>query len=147
MRSRGAELKELIDDISILLACHPSFSLKPWIDDARNNISDDPALQDYFEENARTIITTWGTENLTDYANRALTELNDQYYGERWRRFIDAVTASAVNGTEWDQKAFDNSLREFERSWSNPHARRINYLPQGDARATSQRLYKKWLAE
>ena len=147
MRSRGAELKELIDDISILLACHPSFSLKPWIDDARNNISDDPALQDYFEENARTIITTWGTENLTDYANRALAELNDQYYGERWRRFIDAVTASAVNGTEWDQKAFDNSLREFERSWSNPHARRINYLPQGDARATSQRLYKKWLAE
>lgn len=147
MRVEGAKMKELINDISTLLACHESFSLRSWIADSRNNISTEPALQDYFESNARTIITIWGTEQLTDYANRALAELNDQYYGERWRRFIDAVIASVVAGTEWNQDAFDKSIREFELAWIDPKQQVINYLPAGDAKSTAKALYSKWFGK
>lgn len=143
LRLVGCRMRELLNDITSLLACHRRFSLRPWIESARA-MSDDPALKDYYEKNARTLITVWGDNGLNDYANRCLAELNDSYYGERWRRFIDGVTAAVADGRPWDQEAFNHAIRNFEVSWIEPALQRIDYLPQGDAMATARRLYDKY---
>lgn len=145
MHAAADTLLMLIDDSARLLACHRSFSMKGWIDDARNNISDNAALKDYFEKNARTLVTFWGSRSLTDYANRAYAELTDQYYGERWRRFVDAVFASVRRGEAWAQKEFDEQMRAFEAEWPDPARTAVRYLPAGDALATAAELYRKWV--
>ncbi len=143
-KAAGARMRELIDDCTSLLACHRTFSLKPWVDDARNNISHDPALQDYFEENARTLVTLWGSKSLTDYASRAYAELNDQYYGERWRRFIASVEQALADGSEWNRDAFIEQMRAFEAEWpriSTP----VKYIEApGDPVDVAKRLCSKW---
>lgn len=144
LKKAGKKMTELIDDCTALLACHPAFSLKTWIEPARTNISDKPELQDYFEQNARTIVTLWGSHSLTDYANRMLAELNDQYYGERWRRFIAAAEKSLAEGKEFDTDGFLNEMYEFEEQWTDPAQVSIKYLPEGDALSTARRIYAKW---
>ena len=143
MAKRGAEMRELLDDITELLACHPTFSLRRWLEDARS-MTDDPAQKDYYERNARTLITYWGGDRLFDYANRAYAELNDQFYAERWRRFIDMVMADAKAGRQFGQKAFNESISEFEHNWTEPSQYKVRYLPDGDGVATSRMLYAKY---
>ncbi len=144
MHEAGEQMKELLNDCSELLACHPAFSLRPWVEAARNNISEDPALQDYFEKNARTLVTLWGSKNLTDYANRMLAELTDQYYGERWRRFIDKAEKALAEGREFDADAFLEEMYAFESEWPDPAKTAVTYLPEGDALATARRIHSKW---
>ena len=43
----------------VLTSYHEYTSLDKWIDDARA-YSCDPVIQDYYEKNARNLITTWG---------------------------------------------------------------------------------------
>ena len=136
-------MRELLDDITELLACHPTFSLRRWLEDARS-MTDDPAQKDYYERNARTLITYWGGDRLFDYANRAYAELNDQFYAERWRRFIDMVMADAKAGRQFGQKAFNESISEFEHNWTEPSQYKVRYLPDGDGVATSRMLYAKY---
>lgn len=141
----GAQMRELNRDISLLLACHPTFLLRRWLEDARA-MSSDPKLKDYYETNARTLITYWGGTGtkLADYANRAYAELNEQFYSERWNRFIDQVISDVKAGRKFNQKEFNESIREFERNWAEPTQHRIYYLPDGDGAATAQMLLKKY---
>ncbi len=145
LQTLGAQMRELNGDITALLACHPTFSLHRWLEDARE-MSNDPQLKDYYEANARTLITYWGGTgtHLADYANRAYAELNDQFYGERWNRFIDRVIADVKAGRKFNQKEFTESIREFERSWANPSQQRVYYIPDGDGVATARRLFAKY---
>lgn len=145
LRIIGAQMRELNNDITSLLACHPTFSLRRWLEDARN-MSDNPKLKDYYECNARTLITYWGGTGtkLADYANRAYAELNDQFYGERWNRFIDCVIADVKAGREFNQKEFTESIREFEHSWTDTSQKHIYYIPDGDGVETARKLFKKY---
>ena len=49
----------LFRDVDGLLSSHPSFMLGPWIENARA-WGTTPAEKDYFEQQARTILTIWG---------------------------------------------------------------------------------------
>lgn len=52
----------------------------------------DAASKNYYEMNARSLITIWGDSyHLTDYANRSWAGLTNQYYSVRWDRFINEV--------------------------------------------------------
>lgn len=107
-------------------------------------MTDDPAQRDYYDENARTLITYWGGNRIFDYANRAYAELNDQFYAPRWQRFIEQVTADVKAGRKFNQKEFNRSISEFEHNWTVPSRQRIHYLPDGDGVAVAKRLYKKY---
>ena len=63
-----------------LNAFHPYCSLDKWIDDARK-MGDSPQLKDYYEKNARNLITTWGG-SLNDYASRSWAGLISDYYAK-----------------------------------------------------------------
>ncbi|MCM1349548.1 MAG: alpha-N-acetylglucosaminidase, partial [Firmicutes bacterium] len=139
----GHQMRELLADISTLLSCHPTFSLRRWLEEARS-MTDDPTQKDYYERNARTLITYWGGDRIFDYANRAYAELNRDFYAQRWHRFIDQVTASVRHGQKFDQKAFNAAISEFEHSWTEPTSHPVNYMAQGDATATARQMFDKY---
>lgn len=143
LKEKGKELKELMADLSTLLRGHSAFSLKKWIDDARSH-GVTPEQKDYYERNARTIISVWGpSKDLNDYANRQWAELNDSYYATRWSMFIDAVIEAASQGKKFDEDAFFNASREFENSWIEP-SMSIRYLDPVDGYEVASEMYHKY---
>ena len=74
------------------------------------------ALKNYYEKNARNLITTWGG-NLNDYASRTWAGLVKSYYAGRWEIYFDAVIAAAEQGAELDSQALNQKLAAFEQAW------------------------------
>ncbi|MCH5215774.1 MAG: alpha-N-acetylglucosaminidase [Muribaculaceae bacterium] len=144
LKIKGEKMVQLIDDITELLACHPSFSMNKWLEDARAEGADTDT-KNYFEKNARTLVTIWGDSyHLTDYANRDWAELNDQYYGVRWKRFVEGVIEAVEAGKKFDEETFFNECRDFENGWIDVEANPITIIPQGNAKATAKQLYEKY---
>lgn len=143
MREKGAEMKELMADLTLLLRGHSGFSLKKWIDDARSH-GVTPEQKDYYERNARTLISIWGpSKDLNDYANRQWAELNDSYYAPRWSMFVDSVIAAKEQGKKFDYDEFYNASREFENAWIEL-TNVIDYLEPVDGFATSRAMFEKY---
>ena len=57
-------MKQLLRDVNTLLSTQSSFLLGKWIEDARS-LGIDEASKNYYEENARTIVSTWGDKDQT----------------------------------------------------------------------------------
>lgn len=115
--AKGNEMKALLDDISLLLNSNHGTRMSKWVADARAK-GDTPELQDYYERNARTLISIWGpAQELNDYANRQWAELNATYYAPRWGMFVDSVVEAAFSSRKFDADAFFKECREFENNW------------------------------
>lgn len=143
LRVRGERIKEFFADLTTLLRGHSGFSLRKWIDDARSH-GVTPEQKDYYERNARTLITIWGpSKDLNDYANRQWAELNDSYYAPRWQMFVDRVIDAAANGRTFDADKFYQASRDFENSWIDPSVT-INYLEPLDGIEVSRKMYDKY---
>lgn len=146
-RGIAAKMKELAADITEILRGHQSFSLKEWIDDARAKGIDD-TQKEYYERNARTLVTIWGPgKNLNDYANRQWAELNASYYSPRWAMFLDDALTALENGRPFDQDAFYEKSRAFENAWIEPSQQKIEYLEPLDGVEVARRMYKKYAPE
>lgn len=139
----SAHLLELLDDIDRLVAADTYFLLGKWIADARR-MGRSPAEKDYFERDARNILTTWGGRgySLNDYANRTWSGLVSSYYKERWRRFYEWLQS----GSQPDEEALLRELQDFEWEWVG---RKDHFAkkPRGDAFRLSRALYSKYAAE
>ncbi len=143
MQQKGDEMKVLFADLTYLLRGHSGFSLRKWIDDARSH-GVTPEQKDYYERNARTLITIWGpSQDLNDYANRQWAELNASYYAPRWSMFVDRVIDAAKAGKEFDAKEFYDASREFENAWFEP-SNEIEYLDPVDGLAASRTMFEKY---
>ncbi len=117
MQIQGAKMMAIMDDLDMILSAHNEFSLQDWIESARG-WGQTQEQKSYYEDNARTLISVWGDSyHLTDYASRTLSGMVSTYYKERWKMFIDQVTAAAESGKEFDQKSFDKDIAEFEQRW------------------------------
>ncbi|MEV6103693.1 alpha-N-acetylglucosaminidase TIM-barrel domain-containing protein [Streptomyces sp. NPDC051940] len=98
-----AEWLTLMDALDRLLATRGEFLVGRWIADARRWGADD-AERDALEEDARTLLTTWGETRAAatvnrDYANRDWAGLVGAYYKPRWRRYFTALRAALVSGS------------------------------------------------
>lgn len=94
MVAASEEFLSMCDELVEVLKTRREFSLDEWIRDARA-WGKGRAEKDYFEMNARTLITVWGdTHHLSDYANRDWDGLVETFYKVRWRMFFDAVLAA-----------------------------------------------------
>lgn len=120
MKQWAAKMDSLIIDSDRLLATDPTFSLGKWIADARSFGKDD-AEKDYYEQNARCILTVWGQKatQLNDYANRGWAGLTRDFYGHRWHSFTDAVIRAAEAGQPYDPAKFYNEITDFEEQWTH----------------------------
>ena len=113
---------QLFDDVDALLNTHPAFMLGPWIEDARD-WGTTPEEKDYYERQARTLLTIWGGPILNDYANRMWGGLVKDYYAKRWNLFFEAVIQAVKDGKEFDEKAFGEELSKFEYAWTLKHTK------------------------
>ena len=117
LKACGEKMKEILNDLDKLNAFHPYCSLDKWIDDARK-MGDSPQLKDYYEKNARNLITTWGG-SLNDYASRSWAGLISDYYAKRWEVYIDTFIKAVGEDVEVDQKQLEDELKEIEEGWVN----------------------------
>lgn len=120
LKSKGSDMVELLDDLSDLLNSNHGTRMSKWISDARSKGST-PPLKDFYERNARTLVTIWGpSRDLNDYANRQWAELNRCYYTPRWKMFVEDVITAAERGNEFSADEFFTKSREFENNWIEP---------------------------
>lgn len=120
MKALKKQFDELINDADALLSSHSSFLLGKWINDARS-IGTTTAEKDYYEKNARTIITTWGSNELNDYACRLWGGLVKNYYGQRWNIFFDTAITAIENNRTVNRVQLQKDLIAFEQQWANQH--------------------------
>lgn len=138
--SLSNQLLEILDDIDQLVAADPYFLLGRWISDARS-MGATVNEKDYFERDARNILTTWGGRgySLNDYANRTWSGLVASYYKERWRLFYQKL----CSGEELDEQNFLEELYDFEWNWVG-QKKRYSKRVKGDAYKISRFLYDKY---
>ena len=113
---------QLFADVDTLLNTHPAFMLGPWVESARDWGTTDEE-KDYYERQARTLLTIWGGPILNDYANRMWGGLVGDYYAKRWNLFFEAVIKAVKEGKEFDEKAFGEELSKFEHAWTENHTK------------------------
>ena len=140
----GDQMVALLDDIDSLLATHESFLLGNWINSAKS-FGIDKKERDYYEYNARNIITTWGTkaQSLNDYANRSWAGLTKDYYKIRWEMFISDVKASVEKGEAFDEDVFFEKVTLFEWNWTKQTNEFLD-SPTGDSVQTAKDLMLKY---
>ena len=137
-------MSDLLDDVDRLVAADPYFLLGKWIEDARS-LGADPAEKDYYERDARNIITTWGgrDQRLNDYANRTYAGLVADYYKPRWEMYFKAVKDALASGEPVDEQVLLDQMLDYEWSWV---VRTDKYAstPTGDPAKLCCELYTKW---
>ena len=141
MRRQGQLLLDIILDADTLTAHHPYCTMQQWIALARD-YGNTPDLKDYYEMNARRLVTTWGGD-LDDYANRSWAGLIGEYYHHRWQMYVDEVTHCVEQNRDFDQQAFDKRLMEYELSWAES-TRPIALPPTTDVLLFSRHLAQKY---
>ena len=140
-RARMSELEAvltgIIDDMERITGTQRDFLLGKWIEDARAWGST-PEEADYFESNARNLLTTWSGEDmlLNDYAARQWNGLLSSFYKVRWTMFFDAVNAALDAGEEFDEEhyqAYWKAVTAFEGRWWRERIGKFPSKPYGDA--------------
>ncbi|MGD1008455.1 MAG: alpha-N-acetylglucosaminidase C-terminal domain-containing protein, partial [Ignavibacteriaceae bacterium] len=107
---------ELLKKTDKLLGAHPLYRLKKWIDFARSWGNDEKEAN-YFEENAKRQITTWGGPDLSEYAAKVWSGLIKDYYLPRWEKFADSLkTGSNSNILNWEEKWITTPTKEFNET-------------------------------
>jgi alpha-N-acetylglucosaminidase len=95
----------VFDDLDRMLAARPEYTFQHWESKALS-WAGDQAERDVLRDNARRIITVWGTTSsplLDDYAGRHWSGLVGGYYRDRWElwaRGLDGALATPGAGPE-----------------------------------------------
>ena len=144
MKRLGSEMKEVLTDEAALTACHPVFSMKRWIEQARSwgNSAEE---KDYYERNARRIVTVWNNNlaGLNDYAGRPWDGLLKSFYLPRWSMFVDRAIDCRERGIEYDEDSFVKECYEFEEKFCELEVP-IEYPQKQDPVQLSRQLLKKY---
>ena len=95
------EFETLMLGADRLLCSHPTLRLENWLAYARN-WGGTPELKDYYERNARRIVTVWGPP-VDDYSARIWSGLLRDYYLPRWKQYFAAKRTDKVSDiTSWE---------------------------------------------
>ena len=130
------ELLGIFDTLDELLASQPYFLVGKWIADARN-WGATPEEADYFESNARNLLTSWGDRGnlLTDYADRSWAGLVGTYYKGRWELFFNAVEQALAAGEKLEgarEEQMLEAMKDFEYAWWAERPGTFSATPTGN---------------
>ncbi|WP_074406816.1 alpha-N-acetylglucosaminidase [Aquimarina megaterium] len=124
------ETMQILLTMDRLLASHPNHNLQKWVDFARK-WGDNPNEKDYYESNAKRLLTTWGGDPVNDYSGRVWTGLIRDYYVPRW-----------VNYHQEDGQTKED-MRQWEEKWiTTPGVSQIE--PFDDPLAIALEMYQKY---
>lgn len=148
MRRLQPQMLEIMKDADKVLATQNYFLLGKWIDDARSWGVDD-SEKDYFERNARNLLTSWSDADmlLNDYASRTWNGLTLTYYLPRWEMFFRHINKAMDEGKSWDDAAysdFNSECTAYERKWWNEFIGTFSASPDGDSKAIVLEIYNKY---
>ena len=91
-----------------VLASHPNLKLDNWTSFARK-WGRTPQLADYYESNAKRLITVWGPP-VDDYSARIWSGLVRDYYLPRWQLWFSAKeNGTSPDFAEWEENWVRNS--------------------------------------
>ena len=141
-------MTSILDDTDTLLATESAFLLGRWIRDARA-IGTTDEEKDYYESNARNLITTWGEEDalLNEYGSRAWAGLTKTYYAYRWREFFKDVNAAIEAGVPFDEKAYHDRICKFEGEWWRDRIGTFSPVPNDNGVELARTIAGKYRAE
>ena len=147
-RKESARLLELGEDINTLLGTRHEWLMGRWIADARAWAAT-PAEADYYEHNAREILTTWHEPGggLSDYARREWNGLFNTYYMGRWREFIQRVDHALETTTPFDATEYHQWRVQADGQWVQTTGSNFPDHPVGDAVKIATSLMAKYRAD
>ena len=127
---------DILRDMDELVGTRHEFLLGRWIRDARA-WGADATEADYYEHNARQIITAWGGK-LRDYARREWNGLLRDYYLQRWEVWAKQNAPEAMGNRQIDEQKPDFAM-----------LRGGNYAiePVGNPVEVSRRIFFKYREE
>lgn len=141
MEEKATLMREILKDLDDLNSFNSRCTLQNWIKEARNYGSNED-IKNYYEHNARNLITTWGGR-LNDYASRAWAGLINDYYAKRWNIYIETLTECCKAGQPLDTKKLESDLADFENSWVSTTG--VSELPEnGDILTFSKLICQKY---
>ena len=145
MDDAAARMLDIIDDMDRLTGTQSFFLVGKWIADARS-WGANPAEADYFERNARNLITTWSDAGMTlnDYAAREWNGQLATYSKHRWESFFAAAKNGLASGdAEWYGRWL-SEVKAFERAWGEELQGSFASSPSGNPIPLVHELYGKW---
>lgn len=135
-------LYELLSDLDNLNSHHPHATLDQWLKQARD-LGRSPEVKDYYEMNARRLITTWGG-HLNDYACRNWNGLMWDYYAKRWENYLREITVAVFSGKDFDEAAFKDKTDKFQQKWVTSTDEPITGIVDQDILTHSRTLREKY---
>jgi len=137
----------LSDDVDTLVSTQNDLLLGNWVNQARDFGSTE-AEKNYYEKDARVLITTWGGKGngITDYAAKDWSGLISTYYKARWGLFFSYLSKTIQQGTAPDMKIFDTQRATFDWQWTSKNLSEQNFIskPTGNTFEICEALYRKW---
>ncbi len=106
---------DLLSDLDDLNSHLPHASLAQWLAQARD-LGTTEQVKDYYEMNARRLITTWGG-SLNDYACRNWSGLMWDYYAKRWSIYIKDATVALISGMIFDKDVCNEAIDKLQSKW------------------------------
>ncbi|MEV4090393.1 alpha-N-acetylglucosaminidase C-terminal domain-containing protein, partial [Nonomuraea fuscirosea] len=154
----GPELDRFLrvfDDLDRMLACRPEYTFQHWESKALAHAAD-AAERELLADNARRMITVWGTSDsplLDDYAGRHWSGLVGGYYRDRWALWATGLDQAlhrdpgrALSGRDAPEAELRERLREraelFLREGPPPAPRDL-----GDLATESRRLFTAYAGQ
>lgn len=111
-KAQGDKAIALLKQIDRLLESHPNDRLQPWADYARSHGTNQQE-KNYYESNAKRLITTWGGKQ-DDYAARLWSGLIRDYYIPRIQNYLkDANFKRAEWEEAWIKKPGVSKISPF----------------------------------
>ncbi len=110
---KAEELETLFLELALgmdrALLSHPTARLERWLGYARKH-GNTEALQNYFERNARRIVTIWGPP-VDDYSARIWSGLIRDYYVPRWQQYFESKkSGKPLNLSPWERDWVENRV-------------------------------------
>jgi alpha-N-acetylglucosaminidase len=117
MESYMEEMGNIIIWMEGLNSCHPFCTMQKWVEQARD-LGLSLEVKDYYEMNARRLVTTWGGD-LNDYSCRNWSGLLVNYYFSRWYCYFNYLLALAEAGKEYKHSDLQKAISIIQDSWPN----------------------------
>ncbi|MCQ2158261.1 MAG: alpha-N-acetylglucosaminidase [Bacteroidales bacterium] len=113
MQELAPVAREICNEMDRLLLTHEDFLFGKWIENARR-FGTTEEEKDYFETNARTILTRWGGSLwLNDYARRLWQGLVGDYYRQRYDKYFNMCIDLVSDGKPIESGMFMDRKHGF----------------------------------
>lgn len=140
MRCHATAMRQLLADIDALNSFQTHCTLDSWVNLARD-YGNTPQLNDYYQMNALTLITTWGG-SLNDYANRCYSGLVAQYHAQRWEMWMNRAVDCVTTGKQWNDDEWIAQVKAFEQGFKYDASK--NRHGEGDLLTYCRLIEAKW---